>query len=199
MRSAPRRDLRNVQGEVLAYCLMDNHFHLLLHCQSGGLSDAMQRLGSAYTRHVNDRVGRDGPLFRGRFHSRLIGDVRYLANVVRYIHRNALVNAVDDPSDQAYQSFGVTELREAVDLAIYQHSSDEFGALHSLPRVLCLLFAQQLPDESAKRLVDDLGLGNPAAFKAAVWRANRHCNDPRVQHLVAVVHRLLATPVAVGV
>lgn len=46
-----------------AYCLMDNHFHLLLHCPEGRLSDAMQRLGSLYTRHVNDRLGRDGALF----------------------------------------------------------------------------------------------------------------------------------------
>ena len=73
-----------------AYCLMDNHFHLLWHCPNAGLSDAMQRLGSLYTRHVNDRVGRDGPLFRGRFHSRLITDERHLVTATRYIHRNPL-------------------------------------------------------------------------------------------------------------
>ncbi len=73
-----------------AYCLMDNHFHLLWHCPEGGLSDAMQRLGSLYTRHVNDRLGRDGALFRGRFHSRLITEDAHLVATVRYIHRNAL-------------------------------------------------------------------------------------------------------------
>lgn len=73
-----------------AYCLMDNHFHLLWHCPEGRLSDAMQRLGSLYTRHVNDRLGRDGALFRGRFHSRLITDDAHLVATVRYIHRNAL-------------------------------------------------------------------------------------------------------------
>ena len=73
-----------------AYCLMDNHFHFLWHCPDAGLSDAMQRLSSMYTRHVNDRIGRDGPLFRGRFHSRLVTDERQLAATVRYIHRNPL-------------------------------------------------------------------------------------------------------------
>jgi len=73
-----------------AYCLMDNHYHLLWHCPDGGLSAAMQRLGSLYTRHVNDRLGRDGALFRGRFHSRLVTDERHLCAAVRYIHRNAL-------------------------------------------------------------------------------------------------------------
>ena len=76
--------------ETHAYCLMDNHFHLLWHCPDAGLSDAMQRLSSMYTRHVNDRAGRDGPLFRGRFHSRLIVDERQLVATARYIHRNAL-------------------------------------------------------------------------------------------------------------
>jgi len=73
-----------------AYCLMDTHFHHLWQCPDGGLSAAMQRLGSLYTRHVNDRVGRDGALFRGRFHSRLITDEAHLVATVRYIHRNAL-------------------------------------------------------------------------------------------------------------
>jgi REP element-mobilizing transposase RayT len=76
--------------ETLAYCLMPNHYHLLLRCPSGGLSDAMQHLGSTYTRRTNDRVGRDGPLFRGRFHAIHVSEETYLRWVVRYIHRNAL-------------------------------------------------------------------------------------------------------------
>jgi REP element-mobilizing transposase RayT len=75
---------------VLAYCLMTNHFHLLLHCPDGQLSAGMQRIMSIYTRHINDRHGFDGALFRGRFHSRMISDDRYLLNACRYIHRNAL-------------------------------------------------------------------------------------------------------------
>ena len=75
---------------TLAYCLMTTHYHLLLHCPDGRLSEAMQRLGSLYTRHVNDRVGRDGALFRGRFASRVITDDAYLLAACRYIHRNPL-------------------------------------------------------------------------------------------------------------
>jgi hypothetical protein len=50
----------------------------------------MHQLGSVYTRHVNDRMGRDGPLYRGRFHSIPITEDRQLLATVRYIHRNAL-------------------------------------------------------------------------------------------------------------
>jgi hypothetical protein len=84
---------------------MDTHYHLLLRCPDGGLSSAMQRLGSLYTRHVNDRIGRDGALFRGRFHSKLIVDDRYLLAATRYIHRNALdVREVDSVEHYRWSS-----------------------------------------------------------------------------------------------
>jgi REP element-mobilizing transposase RayT len=76
---------------IHAYCLMSTHFHALIHCPNGHLSQAMQRLGSMYTRHVNDRLERDGALFRGRFASRVIDNDRYLLAACRYIHRNPLV------------------------------------------------------------------------------------------------------------
>ncbi|HSL75287.1 MAG TPA: transposase [Ilumatobacteraceae bacterium] len=76
--------------EVHAYCLVPNHYHLLVHCPLGGLSPFMQQLGSVFTRHVNERLGRDGPLFRGRFRSIAVTDDRQLLATTRYIHRNAL-------------------------------------------------------------------------------------------------------------
>jgi REP element-mobilizing transposase RayT len=91
--------------ETHAYCLMDTHYHLLLHCPHGRLSSSMQRFGSLYTRHVNDRLGRDGPLFRGRFHSKPIVHDRYLLAATRYIHRNALdVRGVDSVEQYRWSS-----------------------------------------------------------------------------------------------
>jgi len=75
---------------VHAYCLMTNHYHLLLECPGGGLSDAMHDLTSTFVRHVNERRGRDGPLFRGRFAAKPVLTSRYLRCLVRYIHRNPL-------------------------------------------------------------------------------------------------------------
>jgi REP element-mobilizing transposase RayT len=75
---------------TLAYCLMDNHYHLLLHDPAGELSRAMHHLGLVYTRRTNDRIGRDGPLFRGRFHSIPVTTDEYLLMAVHYIHRNPL-------------------------------------------------------------------------------------------------------------
>jgi REP element-mobilizing transposase RayT len=91
--------------EVHAHCLMSNHFHLLVHCPAGGLSDAMQHLLSVQAQTTNDRIGRSGHLFTGRFVSRLITNEDYLANVVRYIHRNPLdIVGVDHPADYRWSS-----------------------------------------------------------------------------------------------
>lgn len=85
---------------VLAYCLMPNHYHLLASCPEGGLSDFMHRIGALYARHHNDRLGRDGPIFRSRFHSLHVDTDEYLACAGRYIHRNPLDIRPDEPLDQ---------------------------------------------------------------------------------------------------
>ena len=61
---------REAGVEIAAYCLMGNHFHMLLHCPSGGLSSMMWKLGAEYARWFNRRHHRDGPLFRPRFASK---------------------------------------------------------------------------------------------------------------------------------
>jgi len=76
--------------EVHAYCLMGNHYHWLLHCPIGGLSAGMQQFSSSYTRIVNDRLGRDGPIFRGRFHSVPVQSEIQIARAAAYIHRNPI-------------------------------------------------------------------------------------------------------------
>lgn len=93
--------------DVHAYCLMSNHFHLLLHCPDGGLSLFMQHLSANYTRAFNERHRRDGPLFRGRFHSILAQDERYVLTAARYIHRNPRdIRPVIDLGDYRWSSHG---------------------------------------------------------------------------------------------
>ena len=76
------------QVEVHAYCILPNHFHLLLHTPEAGLSAAIQRLSSRFTQAVNRQRGRDGPLFKGRFRSISVDDDAHLARVSQYIHLN---------------------------------------------------------------------------------------------------------------
>jgi putative transposase len=74
--------------EVHAYCLMTNHFHLLVRSLEGQLASGMQYLVGRFTRLINLRVGRDGPLFRGRYASIPVKSDGQLVQTCRYIHRN---------------------------------------------------------------------------------------------------------------
>lgn len=81
--------------EIHAYCLMPNHYHLLVRSPNTSLSRAMKHIGQVYTQRFNKRHHRDGALFRGRFHSILVDSDTYLDNVSRYIHRNPIVEGMD--------------------------------------------------------------------------------------------------------
>lgn len=90
---------------TLAYCLMGNHFHLLLWAPPGVLSDAMHDLTSGYAHYLNNRLGRDGPRVKGRFHSDPVETDSYLLWVTRYIHRNCLdIAGVNRPQDYRWSS-----------------------------------------------------------------------------------------------
>jgi REP element-mobilizing transposase RayT len=74
--------------EVHGYCILPNHYHLLLFTPQARLSAAMQRLSSRFTQAVNRYRERDGPLFKGRFRSIVVADDAHLAKVSQYIHLN---------------------------------------------------------------------------------------------------------------
>jgi REP element-mobilizing transposase RayT len=72
----------------LAYCLMDNHVHLLVETPAANLGLGMQRLHGKYGRDFNDRHGRSGHVFQGRFGSKRMIDDEQLWTTARYIARN---------------------------------------------------------------------------------------------------------------
>lgn len=75
-------------AQVLAYCLMGNHYHLVLCTRSGALSRLMRQLNGVYTQAFNRRHGLVGHLFQGRFKAVLVDTDRYLVALSRYVERN---------------------------------------------------------------------------------------------------------------
>ena len=75
---------------IAAYCLMSNHYHLLIQTPKGNISRSMRHLNGVYTQRYNRSHLCDGQLFRGRYKSILIDADGYLLELVRYIHRNPL-------------------------------------------------------------------------------------------------------------
>jgi putative transposase len=73
---------------VMTYCLMPNHFHLIVQVPQGGLSEGMQYLNGGYARRTNRRYGRTGHLFRNRFWSKLIESDDQLLGTISYVVHN---------------------------------------------------------------------------------------------------------------
>jgi len=96
----------NYEIEIHAYCLMTNHYHLLIRTPLANLSKAMQYLGSIYTQEYNKFTSRDGPLFKGRYKAILIEDDAYLLQLLRYIHLNPIEAKISlKPEDYSWSSY----------------------------------------------------------------------------------------------
>ena len=76
---------------VLAYCLMTNHVHLVLHTEKEPIGVVMKRLGVRYASWFNRKYGRVGHVFQDRFASKPIEDDAYLSAVLPYIWNNPVV------------------------------------------------------------------------------------------------------------
>ena len=74
---------------ILCFCLMPNHFHLVLkQLTDGGISRFMNDIANSYTKYLNTRLERVGHLFQGSFKSKLIETESSFLQVTRYIHLN---------------------------------------------------------------------------------------------------------------
>jgi len=92
---------------VLAYCLMDNHYHLVIHTRRANLSRLMQQINGVYTQAYNRRHGKVGHLFQGRFKGILIDKNAYLLEVCRYVDLNPLrARLVRNPGNWSWSSYG---------------------------------------------------------------------------------------------
>lgn len=81
--------------DIVAYCLMPNHFHFLLkQLMDGGVTEFLRKLTNSYTKYFNIKNKRIGPLFQGRFKSVHIETNEQLLHLSRYVHLNPVVSYV---------------------------------------------------------------------------------------------------------
>ncbi|MBR3385806.1 MAG: transposase [Atopobiaceae bacterium] len=91
--------------QLHAWCLMDNHYHLLAEAKLDRLSKMLRALNSTYALYFNERHDRIGHLFQGRFKSEPIESDEYFLTVLRYIHQNPLRGGLAPSCDYEWSSF----------------------------------------------------------------------------------------------
>ena len=97
--------IEEYDGDLLAYCLMDNHVHLLVRLELSQLSLLMQRFCTSYARYFNRKHDRVGHLFQDRFFSEPVSSDEQLLATIRYIHRNPVKAGMSDTCDYPWSSY----------------------------------------------------------------------------------------------
>lgn len=93
-------------AQLWAYCLMGNHYHLVLHTPAGNLSRLMRQINGVYTQAFNRRHRLAGHLFQGRFKAILVDRDSYLLEVCRYVDLNPVrAGLTQHPQDYPWSSY----------------------------------------------------------------------------------------------
>jgi putative transposase len=98
--------LDRFDAQMLAYCLMGNHYHFVLHTRSANLSLLMRHINGVYSQRFNRRHGLVGHLLQGRFKAILVDRDVYLLEVCRYVELNPVrATMVGEPADWLWSSY----------------------------------------------------------------------------------------------
>lgn len=107
---------------IYAYCVLDNHVHLVLREQDIAIANVIKSIGVRYAHYFNKKYERIGHVFQDRYRSENVEDEAYLLTVVRYVHHNpehaGICKAIDYPwsSYPFYSLEGLSQLAEIEDI-----------------------------------------------------------------------------------
>jgi len=170
-------------GICHAYCLMGNHYHLLLESADGRLSSVMQHLNGSYGRWFNRRRQRCGHLFEGRFKASLIDKDSYFLEVIRYIELNPCrAKIVSHPEEWAWSSFrprvGLSRIPPPLSVA---RALEFFGSGSQARKLYERFVLDGLSDEKiAPMLRQETVVGSPQFIRQHAERARRLAKRQKV-------------------
>ncbi|MGI6225957.1 MAG: REP-associated tyrosine transposase [Peptococcales bacterium] len=97
--------------KIVAYCIMNNHLHMIIHAEKAILVRVMKRINISYAMSYNQRNKRIGPVFQDRFRSENIETEKYLFGAIRYIHNNPVQAGITTKA----QEYKWSSMREYID------------------------------------------------------------------------------------
>lgn len=91
--------------EIYAYCLMNNHIHLLVREKEVEISKILKKIGTSYVYYFNWKYERNGHLFQDRYKSEIVENDEYLCAVIRYIHQNPVKAGISTLEEYKWSSY----------------------------------------------------------------------------------------------
>jgi len=189
---ADRKKFLGILGRVVeqmrwrchGYCLMDNHYHLMIETPDANLAKGMRQINGIYTQASNRRHSRVGHLFQGRYKSIVVDSNAYLAELVRYVALNPVrAGMVDHPGEWPWSSFNATTGGApapswlTVD-AILEHFANEREAAQ---QNFTAYVMEGMGDNSIWRhLQRQIYLGDDGFIARARTQAGAHTLDPNI-------------------
>ncbi|MGB4439332.1 MAG: transposase [Sedimentibacter sp.] len=155
----------DMEFDVIAYCIMDNHLHLLIKAEEDKLEILMKKLNIKYAMHYNKIEKRYGHVFQDRFKSEAVENDKYLLGALRYIHNNPVKAGITkNISDYSWSSAKdyinmhseiITDkyLKEISDLF---RNKNEFVAFHSINDDNLYIDTKEEESENIRNIVNSL-------------------------------------------
>jgi len=153
---------KDVQFDVIAYCIMDNHIHLLIKAEENELRTLMKKLNVKYAMYYNSAEKRNGHVFQDRFRSEAVEDDRYMLGAIRYIHNNPVkVGIVKNILEYQWSSAN-DYMNEKSDIVSYKYlneimdlfkDKDEFIVFHDIDDSNVYIDTKEEEDENIQNIV----------------------------------------------
>jgi REP element-mobilizing transposase RayT len=174
--------------EIHSFCIMPNHFHVLLRSLTGKLSAVLQWIQSEYARRFNWSRERDGHLFRGRFHSRIVESAAHWENIVRYIDHNPVSGGLAERAEEFQfgsawhyaRPSGPPWLTRTIVEATVRYAGVPYASVFACrnPELVPRVVESRLGADVSKEPLDGLLRAAPAGVRA--WLEERARNADRI-------------------
>ncbi len=162
--------------KIFAYCLMNNHIHLLIKFEKEPIEQVFKRIGARYVYWFNVKYQRVGHLFQDRFKSEPVDDDSYFLTVLRYIHQNpvkaGICKKVEDYKHSSYKEYITKTWLVDTDFVFDMISKKEFVRYNNEVNFdKCLEIEEttkiRVTDEQAKRIIKKISnCENSTEFQA---------------------------------
>ncbi|WHH56940.1 transposase [Petroclostridium sp. X23] len=157
--------------EIYAYCLMNNHVHLLMKENELEISKLLKKIGTSYVYYFNCKYQRNGHLFQDRYKSEAVESDSYFHTVIRYIHQNPVkagLSSIQDYKWSSYNSYMSKNEKSIVDteffLRILSENKDtaikkyiEYMKVPNDDKCLEIDKRVKLTDEKARDIIKEIG------------------------------------------